>query len=203
MAVLEITSPEGRDTVELDGDRVTVGRNATNDIVVKSDPAMSRHHAMFERVGTTWHVRDLDALNGVQVKGVTIVGEKPLHHRDEITMGGTKFVFVDSGRSDGSSTQKKNPAPNLTPKEREVLVELCRPLFTRHGNAFKAPATVAEIAEHMFIGEPGVKQHLGRLYDKFGIYQGDGVRRHELANQAIQRGCVSQRDYKSDQADDA
>jgi hypothetical protein len=203
MAVLEMTTPAKREMIELDGERFSVGRSDDNDIVVKEDAAMSRHHAMFERVGVTWHVKDLDSTNGVEANGKPVLNQKPLHHQDEIILGRTKFVFLDRSPNPDSSTQKKAPCPQLTPKEKEALVELCRPLFTRGGNAFIPPATVAQIADRMFIGENGVKQHLGRLYDKFGIFEVDGVRRNELANQAIQRGCVTQRDYRLDDADDA
>ena len=72
-------------------------------------------------------------------------------------------------------------------KERETLVELCRPLFANTSNAFRAPASVLEIAERMFVGRAAVQAHLGRLYDKFGIYDEAGDRRRELANQAIER----------------
>ena len=55
----------------------------------------------------------------------------------------------------------------------------------------------------MFVGRAAVQAHLGRLYDKFGIFEEDGVnRRHELANQALQRGCIGHKDYKSDGVDD-
>jgi hypothetical protein len=35
-----------------------------------------------------------------------------------------------------------------------------------------------------------VKQHISRLYDKFGIYEREG-RRARLANEAIRRGVVT------------
>jgi DNA-binding transcriptional ArsR family regulator len=55
----------------------------------------------------------------------------------------------------------------LTPRERVVLVELCRPLLS--ANVFTQPASVREIAEVLVVSEAAVKQHLGRLYEKFGV----------------------------------
>jgi FHA domain len=203
MAVLEMTSPEGRETIELLGDRISIGRSGDNDIVIKGDSSMSRSHALFERIGKTWYVKDLNSLNGVDINGRPVLSQAALHHMDEVILGRTKLVFLDRSVNPDSSTQKKAPPPKLTAREKETLVELCRPLFASSGNAFTAPAAVAEIASRMFIGEAGVKQHLGRLYDKFGIFSDDGInRRHELANQAIQRGCITQHDYKRHDSDD-
>ena len=76
----------------------------------------------------------------------------------------------------------------LTPREREVLLALCGPMFS--GDVFREPATVRQIAAELVVTEAAVKQHLSRLYDKFGIHDTEG-RRTRLANAAIQRGSVS------------
>jgi pSer/pThr/pTyr-binding forkhead associated (FHA) protein len=203
MAVLELTGPEGRDTIELVGERLTIGRSSQNDVVVK-DSSVSRQHARLELLGTTWYVKDLNSLNGVEVGGKPVLDERALHHGDEIILGNTRLLFLDRSQPADSSTQKKAAAPKLTPKERETLIELCRPLFARSGNAFTAPATVRDMADRQFVGEAAVKAHLGRMYDKFAIYEDEFPnRRQELANQAIQRGVVTRQDYKSDEPDDA
>lgn len=62
--------------------------------------------------------------------------------------------------------------PELTRREREVVIELCRPSVANTGLAFTEPATVREIAERLFVSEAAVKQHLLRLYDKFEIPDG-------------------------------
>ena len=56
--------------------------------------------------------------------------------------------------------------------------------------AFTEPASTRRIAEALVVSDAAVKQHLLRLYDKFGIY-GDGERRRvRLANEAVRRGAV-------------
>ena len=40
------------------------------------------------------------------------------------------------------------------------------------------------------VTEAAVKQHLSRLYDKFGIFDQEG-RRARLANEAVRRGAVN------------
>ncbi|HXY92556.1 MAG TPA: FHA domain-containing protein [Acidimicrobiia bacterium] len=197
MAVLEMTGPDGREIFELDGDRYTIGRSSANDIVVENDSSVSRRHALLERLGTMWYIKDLGSMNGIEVAGKRVLGEAPLHHTNEIIIGNTRVVFLDRAGSDGSETKPKAPTPKLTAKEKETLVELCRPRFEPTGTQFTQPATVRVIAGRMFVGEPAVKAHLSRLYDKFGIYEEEGLnRRLALANHAIQSGAITQTDYK-------
>jgi hypothetical protein len=203
MASLEVLSPDGQDFLELQGDRLTIGRRDTNDLVVKEDLSLSRDHAVLQRFGTSWYLQDLGSRNGILVNGSPLVGLRALRLNDEVILGRTRLVFRDHDHDPDPSTVPKRPCPQLTVKEREALVELCRPLFSKTADAFRAPSGVKEISERMFVGRAAVQAHLGRLYDKFRIYEEDGVnRRHELANQALQRGCIGHKDYKSDGVDD-
>ena len=178
---------------------VCVGRAANNDLVITDDLSVSRNHVLLERVGNGWFVRDLNTTNGTDVNGERVMGERPLRHGDEIIVGRTRLVFHGRGVPD-PSTDKKNPKPKLTVREREVLVELCRPILTT--NAFKDAASTKEIAERLFIGDAAVKAHIGRLCDKFGVYSEPRQRRRELANRAIETGSVTRRDLESDKPDD-
>ncbi len=78
----------------------------------------------------------------------------------------------------------------MTRREREVLVELCRPLVDK-SVAFGRPSTVAEIAARLFIGQATVKFHLDNLFDKFGLIEPGEGRRLALANEALKRGAVT------------
>ena len=93
-------------------------------------------------------------------------------------------------------TEAMETAPRLTPREQDVLVALCRPLLD--GNAFTEPSSIRAIAETLVVSEAAVKQHLGRLYGKFGITEGDERRRVRLANAAVARGAVGLGDLRSD-----
>mgnify|MGYP002336169275 FL=1 len=46
------------------------------------------------------------------------------------------------------------------------------------------------------MSEAAVKQHLARLYIKFGIYDGER-RRVRLANEALRRGAVTMADVRN------
>jgi DNA-binding NarL/FixJ family response regulator len=84
--------------------------------------------------------------------------------------------------------------PELTRRERDVLVVMCRPVLTR--NMLTEPATIREIAAELVVSESAVKKHLGRLYDKFGIHEAEERRRGRLVNDAIRRGAVTMGDVQ-------
>ncbi|MCK9926242.1 FHA domain-containing protein [Frankia sp. Mgl5] len=77
--------------------------------------------------------------------------------------------------------------PDLTRREWDVLRALCRPL-TEPG-VFVMPRSAREIARDLVVTEGAVKQHLLRLYRKFGIAPGPN-RRGRLANEAVRLGVV-------------
>ena len=79
--------------------------------------------------------------------------------------------------------------PQLTPRERDVLAALCRPVLS--GTSYTEPASIREIAAELFVSEAAVKQHLLRLYDKFEIYSDTPRRRVRLANEARRLGLTS------------
>jgi tetratricopeptide (TPR) repeat protein len=61
---------------------------------------------------------------------------------------------------------------------------------------FTPPASVHEIALALVVTDAAVKQHLGHLYEKFGIGETGAKRRVALAREAIRRGAVSLQDLR-------
>jgi tetratricopeptide (TPR) repeat protein len=86
-------------------------------------------------------------------------------------------------------------APELTRRERDVLVALCRPLID--DEVFASPASVHEIADALVVTDAAVKQHLAHLYDKFEIRETGAKRRLALAREAILCGAVSLDDLRA------
>jgi hypothetical protein len=181
-------------------DRISIGRSLDNDLAFDDDPAVSKVHAKLERTGPVWCIIDLNSLNGTIVNGERILVTTRLADGDELLVGHTHLTYRDRDEHHDATTERAARAPSVTKSEREVLRELCRPVLSR--NTFTEPATVAEIASARYCGEGAVKQHLGRLYDKFEIPEAPGVnRRVQLANEAIQRGAITLRDLKDDESD--
>src|SRR3954470_17242054 len=88
------------------------------------------------------------------------------------------------------------PIVRLTRREREVLVELCRPILERA--SFHEPAPTRDIARALFVTETAVKQHLLRMYEKLDVPP-SGNRCRALANAALDEGILSAVDLgKSD-----
>jgi pSer/pThr/pTyr-binding forkhead associated (FHA) protein len=171
---------------------MTVGSLESNDVVVDSE-GVSRVHAAFERFGDTWIVRDLGSRNGTFVNGSRIIGEHALHSGDEILLGRLRLLFHGPAR--GTATAAIASPPQLTPRERDVLLALCRPLLT--GDAFTEPASTRSIAVELVVSEAAVKQHLSRLYVKFDVSTQDERRRVQLANAAVARGAVRLGDLRA------
>jgi FHA domain len=189
---VEVWGRGGRELRTLDSERVTVGTVESNDVVVDAD-GVSRVHAVFERFGETWLIRDLGSRNGTFVNGGRIISERALHSGDEIILGRLRLLFHAPAR--GTETAAIAQPPPLTPRERDVLMALCRPLLT--GDAFTEPASIRAIAAELVVSEAAVKQHLSRLYDKFDVGAHGERRRVQLANAAVARGAVKLGDLRS------
>jgi hypothetical protein len=194
VATIERHGPAGYDLVFIDDERdsILIGKSAEMDLVIDHDEAVSRVHAKLYREGPAWCIADLGSRNGTHVNGEPIISAKRLFDRDEVLLGRTRLVLHDRVARGGNTTAPVRPPPTRTTTEQRVLIELCRPVLS--GQAFNPPAAVEEIAAALFVGQAAVRQHLGHLYDKFGI---DGEnRRVQLANAAIQTGAVTVREIR-------
>ena len=188
-AEVEVWALSGRSVHRLLGDRVAVGKTVEDGIILAGDPMVSRLHALLERFGTAWSVRDLGSSNGTFVNGERLWSSQQLRHGDEIRVGRTRLLFRDSASASVTETAVEEGPPSLTARERDVLTVLCGPLLDR--DLFTDPASVREIAEQLVISEAAVKQHLTNLYAKFGVEEMSQHRRSRLANEALRRAAVT------------
>lgn len=186
---LEVRINGKLESIAFEGERLTVGRGAGNDLVL-ADEAVSRLHAVFDRVGSNWCVRDLSSSNGTFVNGIRITNERPVESGDEILVGDTRLVVRGAASPEGrTAAEVRAPVPELTRRERDVLEALCRPLLSKE--LLPEAATTKEIAAALFVTEAAVRQHLLHLYDKFGIYGDESRRRIQLAREALLRGAIT------------
>jgi DNA-binding CsgD family transcriptional regulator len=193
-AEVEIWRLSGRSVVALQGDRVTVGKAVENTIALDGDPTVSRLHAVLEHFDAGWCVSDLGSSNGTFVNGERIWSSQRLRHGDEVRVGRTRLLFRNRADLGVSHTETDEGPPDLTARERDVLLVLCRPLLDR--DLFTEPATVKEIATDLVVSEAAVKQHLTNLYSKFGLYDVAEHRRSRLANEALRRAAVTLSDLR-------
>jgi DNA-binding CsgD family transcriptional regulator len=197
---LDIETRYGSSRFPLVDGVIGIGRSADNAIVVSDDSSVSRAHALIERLPAGWAVRDLGSRNGTFVNGTRIWSEYVLHPSDRIEIGSARLTFRQIAGATGEHTSGAERPPELTPRERDIVRELCRPGAS--GNVFTEPASIREIGAALFITEAAVKQHLAHLYDKFGLRSETERRRTRLANEAVRRGVVSLSDLVVRPADD-
>src|SRR4029077_11802249 len=128
MLLIFKSGPREGTTVDINGDRVTIGRVAENDIQL-SDEKVSRHHAVIEvHEGRRIVLRDLGSRNGTFVDGQRLAGSCVLR-------GGEQLRFGDQQLSvEGARLVQARAA--ATPAERA-------PAGERDGASGSRPAALA------------------------------------------------------------
>ncbi len=174
--------------IPLRNEVTTVGRGLGVDVRL-DDPSVSRLHAEIVRRGPYYYVADLGlSRNGTRVNGRP-VARRVLEDGDVLTFG-TARCRVEGLPQEAFTAEaelRRSATPELTRRELDVLISLCRPALS--DDAFVTPATAKEIAGDLVVTEAAVKQHLLRLYAKFRIPEGAN-RRTRLANEVITLGLV-------------
>lgn len=174
--------------VELNGTRFTLGRHGV-DIVVAHE-TVSRLHASVEQVTGGWVLQDLGSRNGTFVNGDRVLGPRALRPADEVRLGSAMLLFRAGsvvGDSGAPATAPLAPPPDVSRRERDLLVALCRPLLA--SNVLAEPASVRAMAEELVVSESAIKKLLARSYDRFGLHDHER-RRGRLAVEALNRGVV-------------
>ena len=103
LARLIITSREQAGTCSRLVNRpLSIGRDPDREIQIK-DPKVSRKHLQVRKEGDPYGLRELKRLNGAIVNGAQREGEQPLEDGDEIKVGDTLMVLLESDDSDRSN----------------------------------------------------------------------------------------------------
>jgi pSer/pThr/pTyr-binding forkhead associated (FHA) protein len=176
--------------VELEEERVTVGRDEGCDVALPWDREASRVHALLERLHDQWSVvDDGGSRNGSFVNGERVGGRRRLRDGDVLRVGRTALLFrAPTGGESVQTLPSDDPEPSLTAGQRRVLVEVCRPFAA---SSFAAPASTRQIADALVISPETVKTHLRALFEAFGVEAlPQNQKRAELARRALERGIV-------------
>ncbi len=99
---------------DLKDETVTVGREATNKVVV-ADPSVSRQHATIERREDGYYLVDKNSSNGTYVNGKRISQQK-LDHNDKVNFGSASVIFEDEEQIAATFIVPRNEMPEALPK---------------------------------------------------------------------------------------
>lgn len=75
---------------------IQIGRHPSN-VVVVNHPLASRYHAVIERVGARFRLRDLQSAHGTFVNGRRVGEDVWLQDKDEIQIAAVTLIFQDAG----------------------------------------------------------------------------------------------------------
>ncbi|MGC6506975.1 MAG: FHA domain-containing protein [Myxococcota bacterium] len=84
-------TPDER-TYPFTGEKYTIGRSQDNDIVIKGDSKVSRHHCKLFRRSSQFYIEDQHSSNGTVVNS-ELINERRLFGGEEIKVGETTFIF--------------------------------------------------------------------------------------------------------------
>jgi len=141
MARLEIRSKNGTRMIQFSGGRLTIGRQADNDIILDEQIA-SRRHCVIENSGDGFRIVDLSSHNGTWL-GENRVLEAGLRFGDRVRIGGTYIrLLPDDPESQPELAESR--ASEALPTA-EVLfepdeAELCPPAAKARAAALHRPA---------------------------------------------------------------
>ncbi len=183
--------------LELDGERIVVGRDPTNDLAFQWDVEVSRIHALLEQLAGAWTVVD-DQLsrNGTFVNGQRVQGRRRLEDRDVVRFGATEVLFRSPEAGSGETARVAGQAAvsGVTPGQQRVLVELCRPFLDSSGPGVTPPSN-SQLAESLGVSTEAVRTHLKALFKLFEVPDlVQNRKRAELARRALASGVVVPRD---------
>jgi Nif-specific regulatory protein len=124
----------------------TMGRVATNRIVLKDELCSREHAEVFFREGK-WRVRDNHSLNGTRVNGERIDGEHELAPGDEIHLGKSQLLFVEN--------LKQLPDLPIQSSQSDSAIAIKKRLLNTR---YLAPATETATGEVAETGDPPTLQ---------------------------------------------
>lgn len=172
---------------------VAVGRDEECELSLCWDNSVSRVHAeLMWRAGTWLLLDDGLSRNGSYVNGERVHGRRRLRDADVLLFGATSVLYREPTirRTASTSAVSGHVAVHVSPAQRKVLVELCRPFADGAGHA--VPSTNRAIAASLVLSDEAVKSHMRALFGRFGIEDlPQNAKRARLVEIALQSGIVA------------
>jgi len=104
MPRIQFTTPDGASgALELDAERMSVGRADDNQLII-ADDSVSSHHGEFAFDGSSWTFTDLGSTNGTKVGG-SRVDNVNLTPGAAFQLGNVNCVFLGDGEEEAYAAQ--------------------------------------------------------------------------------------------------
>ncbi|MCA9059254.1 MAG: sigma 54-interacting transcriptional regulator, partial [Planctomycetaceae bacterium] len=155
------------------GHVITIGRAATNRIVLQ-DESCSRNHCEVFSIDGEWRLRDLSSRNGTLIQGRVVTGDTPLSTGDIVTIGSCRLAFTTdldatpSAADDSGTMVDRETSPAATPeREPSILHRTATPEFlSRSAPTSSESPTGSELAKLYRLGlEMGASRTRQQLSD--------------------------------------
>lgn len=132
-----LISEEGGPAFHIDGERVRVGREPDNNVVIE-DPSVSRRHAEFVRTPEGWMLADLGSRNGTYLSASRLAAEAPVFEGMRVRFGrikcslsvmapGDEFGDIESIVNDPEPETAAEPRPVAPPPAPPIAVQPVAP----------------------------------------------------------------------------
>lgn len=172
MEVIQVGQGAGIRLDSVSRSRITLGRSESCDVVI-SDATVSRDHAVLDRRGDQWRIRDAGSQNGVFLNGIRIHRSTLVSPGDGIQMGDTLLRLAESSPETRRDLITIHATPDsskkaLSPREREILAQVA------------SGRTDEEVAVALTVSVKTVRSHLDRIRDKTGARRRPDLTRHAM-----------------------
>ncbi len=95
----------------LEKDEISIGRLASNDVVLPDDRSVSRRHAVIRRSNVGYVIEDQQSNNGTYVDGEKILYPFVLHNGQSIKVGANELTFTMTGAQSKAPEQAEPARP--------------------------------------------------------------------------------------------
>ena len=133
---------------ELNMDLMSIGREATNDIVIQ-DAELSRNHARLSRRGVTFLLEDLGSTNGTFVNRQRITSPRMLNPGDEVGFGENVMLAF---QGEGAAPTVAAPARGQAPTRQPAPPPAPQPQYAPQAQNAPAPAPAKKGGHPILIG---------------------------------------------------
>jgi hypothetical protein len=79
--------------IEISLPKVKIGRDPTNQVIIRDDQYTSRFHAWITFEDGHFFVEDLGSTNGTLLNGSPLINRRPLVNGDQVRIGRSEFTF--------------------------------------------------------------------------------------------------------------